>query len=368
MSQLKAIYTETFIDDFAKQVCAHQADFNSLAFKQEILTADWPVASVRQRMQRIATSLGQHLAGDYPEQLELILALHQTNQGFNFLFLPDFVSIYGLNDTSFDLSLAYLKKMTPYSSAEFAIRPFIAYNEPRCRPFLNAWSTDPDEHVRRLASEGSRPRLPWGIQLQTFIEQPELNLALLTTLKNDPALYVRKSVANHLNDISKTHPDVVVALCRSWQNEEIGTDWIIKRACRTLVKKAYPPALALFGYDAPGSTFEVLTVNTNLNEASFKIGESLTFNYEVATTLTTSHPLRLEFGINYMKANGKLALKKFHLTDGLAKSETLKGTKTLSFKNLSTRKHYPGEHALKLFLNGQEISHTPFTLKEDISM
>lgn len=362
MSQLKDIYTQEFLTDFANQVSTFQPSFESSQFINNILTGEWDDLSVRQRMQKIATVLGQELAVTYPEQLAIILKLHKNNHGFNYLFLPDFVSIYGLNNDYFVLSLTYLKELTAYSSAEFAIRPFIKKDEAKVRPYLVNWSMDPNEHVRRLASEGSRPRLPWGVQLKQFIDNPEENISILSALRNDSSLYVRKSVANHLNDISKNHPDLIVKVCQTWHNESPETDWIIKRACRTMVKNAYAPALAMFGYDAPGTSFIVEDVAVSLSHTSLKIGDSLTFSYHLETTIAKNTAIRLEYGINYMKANGKLALKKFHLVDSVISTSHLNGRKTISFMNLSTRKHYVGQHELLLFCNGQELTKVSFKL------
>ncbi|QIL46203.1 hypothetical protein G7081_03505 [Vagococcus coleopterorum] len=359
---LKDIYTHDFLLDFSKQVTTFQSHFNSDSFVLEITSNSWTELSLRQRMMKIATLLGDHLTGTYLEKLEIILSLHSQNPGFNYLFLPDFVSVFGLSDEHFDISLDYLKKLTCFSSAEFAIRPFINKDQKRVQPFLLECSLNQNEHIRRLASEGSRPRLPWGIHLKDYIQNPELNLPLLTNLKNDPSLYVRKSVANHLNDISKENPDLVIATCKDWSNHSKETDWIIKRACRTLVKKANPDALKLFGYAEPGTTFEILRTELSILNKTLSIGETLSFNYLIEITLTATQPLRLEFGINYMKANGTTSLKKFHISDSLTSEQIFSGKKNLSFQDLSTRNHYPGTHQLLLFCNGQQVNCMDFHL------
>lgn len=362
MSQLKDIYTPTFLSDFAEQVSRYQPSFSKNSFVTSVLANDWAALSVRQRMHKIATSLGDHLTGEYPEKLDIILQLHKANTGFNFLFLPDFVSIYGLDNKYFDLSLTYLKKLTPYSSAEFAIRPFFQADSQRVLSFLEHCSLDQDEHVRRLASEGSRPRLPWGSQLKEVIDDPSLTLTILSNLRSDHSLYVRKSVANHLNDFSKHDPDFVITVCREWSNQTPETDWIIRKACRTMIKNAYGPALSLFGYDSPGTTFSVLKSHISLPKETVKVGDYLDFTFDIQTTIQKETLLRLEYGVNYMKANGKMTLKKFHISDNLVSQSHFSGTKRLSFKDLSTRKHYKGPHELLLFCNGTLVACNPFTL------
>ena len=364
MSQLKSIYTEDFLIDFSNQITKLQNDFNSQQFIADILNNNWDDLTVRQRMKKIATTLGFYLEGSYENQLPLILKLHENNTGFNYLFLPDFVSIYGLSEEHFFLSLEYLKKLTPYSSSEFAIREFLLINDEKVLPLLLEWSLDENEHVRRLASEGSRPRLPWGVRLDKFNDTPELVLPILTNLKADSSLYVRKSVANHLNDLSKDHPDLIINLCKSWLNQTPETDWIIKRACRTLIKKAYPSALDLFGYEQPGTTFDIKKVELRIQPKEIRLGESLTFDYKIETTIKDETPVRLEFGVDYMKANGKPSLKKFYLSDGFIHSNKITGKKTIHFKDLSTRKHYPGTHQIYLYLNGLNIASDVFTLKK----
>lgn len=364
LSLLKDIYTTEFLTNFSNQILPFQPNFKTNHFIDDILKNDWAELTVRQRMKKIATTLGLYLDGTYEEQLPIILELHKKNTGFNFLFLPDFISIYGLSDTHFSLSLEYLKLLTPYSSSEFPIREFILYDEEKVLPLLIEWSLDDNEHVRRLASEGSRPRLPWSFQLTNFKDNPELCLPILTNLRANSSLYVRKSVANHLNDISKDHPDFVVDLCRSWIHQTTETDWIIKKACRSLIKQAYPDALTLFGYTEPGTTFNLIDSSIETNSPMVAMGDSLSFDYDIKTNISVETPIRIEYGIDYMKANGQHSLKKFYVTDGFFTKKTFSGKKKISFKDLSTRKHYIGEHKLYLYLNGQKIASTSFELHD----
>lgn len=364
MSQLKAVYTKEFLSNFANQVATYQSSFNTTSFVEDILAGTWDDLSLRERMKKIATTLEYYLVGSYEEQLPIILKLHEKNRGFNYLFLPDFISLFGLDKKHFDLSLGYLKQLTPYSSSEFAIREFILMDYQAIFDLLLEWSLDTNEHVRRLASEGSRPVLPWGVKLNLFDESPDFSLPILENLKNDPSLYVRKSVANHLNDLSKKNPDLVVAISKEWQHQSTETDWIIKRANRSLIKQAYPKALALFDYKEPGTEFSIISSTLETAQPEVAMEEELLFTYRIETTIKKSTPIRLEYGVDYMKANGKLALKKFHISDGVTDKNTFSGTKKISFKDLTTRKHYPGEHRIYLFLNGFKLAETCFILNK----
>lgn len=359
---LKDIYTEEFLTNFSQSMLEQEVSFDSERFIQEVMDQEWPNLSVRSRMKKIALLLGQQLPGSYDEQLPILLSLHQKHRGFAYLFFPDFISIYGLAPNHFDLSLDYLKELTAYSSSEFAIREFITLEPERVLTLLLEWSTDDNQHVRRLASEGCRPLLPWGGHLDYLIPRPELVLPILNNLKADSSLYVRKSVANHLNDISKSHPKLVVDTCRGWLGESDHTDWIIKRACRTLIKKADLDALALFGYEPPGSTFDVSTASISMAANRVTIGEKSCFSYNITTTIHGQKAVRLEYGIDYVKASGKTTMKKFYLAESATKNN-FQGKKTIDLKNLTTRIHYPGEHTLTLFLNGQMIAQTHFILE-----
>jgi len=213
-----------------------------------------------------------------------------------------------------------------------------------------AWSKHENEHVRRLSSEGCRPALPWAVALPKFKKNPSPVLPILEQLKADPSQYVRKSVANNLNDISKTHPDLVAKIAKDWYGDNEHTNWIVKHACRTLLKKGHRDVLAIFGYDDVSS---VEVKDFALGAESVSIGEDINFSFKISTKEATK--VRLEYGIDYMKANGKRSRKIFQLSESLSKENESKAyTRKHSFADLSTRKHYPGTHSITLIVNGAE--------------
>ncbi|MCL2746891.1 MAG: hypothetical protein FWE48_07395, partial [Coriobacteriia bacterium] len=188
----------------------------------------------------------------------------------------------------------------------------------------------------------------------------------LEQLKNDPSAYVRKSVANNLNDISKTHPELVIDIVRNWQGESDHTDWIIKHACRTLLKRGNRDALALFGFH-DGATLDVtefcLGESTSEADVHIALGQDLTFSFAIHAKEATK--LRLEYGIDFVKATGKTSRKVFQISETELKAdETKLHTKKHSFKDLSTRKHYPGTHAIALIVNGVERETQSFELNK----
>lgn len=221
---------------------------------------------------------------------------------------------------------------------------------------MSIWAEHDNEHVRRLASEGCRPALPWGQALTSFKKDPTLVLGILEQLKEDPSLYVRKSVANNLNDISKTHPDLVVQTAMDWYGKNEYTDWIIKHGCRTLLKKGNRDVLAVFGV---ADTSCVDVYDFALGAASVSIGEDMTFSFKIRAKKAAK--VRLEYGVHYVKANGGQSRKIFQITESSFTANQEKTyVKTHSFADLSSRKHYPGTHSLTLIANGTEQGRLDF--------
>jgi 3-methyladenine DNA glycosylase AlkC len=202
--------------------------------------------SLLQRLRRLTESMRATLPADYEESLEILRRLApRLDHRFVTLCLPDFVGLYGLHD--FETSMEALKFFTTFGSSEFAVREYLRRDLRRSLQVMEKWSRDENEDVRRLASEGCRPRLPWSFRLEALIAEPALTLPILENLRADSSLYVRKSVANHLNDITKDHPEWVLDVVQGWPLEQAHTAWIVKRALRTLIKKGNRRALGLFG-------------------------------------------------------------------------------------------------------------------------
>lgn len=223
---------------------------------------------------------------------------------------------------------------------------------------MYAWSKHENEHVRRLSSEGCRPQLPWGQALSKYKEDPSPVLPILEQLKTDPSLYVRKSVANNLNDISKTHPDLVAKLAKDWYGENEYTNWIVKHGCRTLLKKGNRKVLSIFGYQDAAS---IEIAEFALGKKVISLGEAITFSFTAFAKKETK--VRLEYGIDFVKANGKTNRKIFQITETeLNENEKKIYTKKHSFVEMTTRKHYPGTHSITLIVNGTERCKGQFEL------
>ena len=304
-------------------------------------------------------NLGKYLPPDYHEALAILekVAVSYTSGlfvlGFSF---PDFVEVYGQDENDVNISINALEAFTSLWSSEMAVRPFILkYEKPMMAQMLK-WSKHENEHIRRLASEGCRPALPWAISLPKFKKDPAPVLPILTQLKSDPSMYVRKSVANNLNDISKTRPDVVIKIASDWYGENNHTNWILKHGCRTLLKKGNSDILALFGLN---DNKNVVVEGFSLDSSSVSIGDDLTFSFTVNTKDSTK--ARLEFAIDYVKSSGKKNRKIFKISEvSLKTNEKKHYTKSHSFADLSTRKHFPGIHSIVLIINGAEHGRIDF--------
>ena len=342
-------FSEQFIQDLGIAIHRVYPQFSRNRFYK--LTADdyWEDKELKQKMRHTSICLAATLPPSYKEALSILSKVAPGFGDFDAMVFPDFVECYGQHD--WDLSLPALEMMTRYSSSEFAIRPFIIQDQDRVMQLMYKWATDENPHVRRLASEGCRPRLPWAMALPEFKRDPSPILPVLETLKDDPSEYVRKSVANNLNDISKDHPYVVLDICERWHGHSKHTDWIIKRACRTLLKAGNKRAMRLFGFGNPN---KVRVENLIFDQKRLNIGNDLNFNFDVDQRSKRSQRLRIEYSVSFKKANGTNSPKVFQIQEASFQPGKHTIHKKHSFKNLSTRKHYPGAHTLTIVINGEE--------------
>lgn len=362
---LKEMYNPEVLKQFGNKVKSVYEPFQVDSFLNAIFDSTWEALSLKERMRKITMALGEHLPADYPGAIDVLMTLGNEAQQGLFVGFPDFIEVYGQETEHWDLSIKALEYFTQGSSAEFAVRPFILSEPKRMMAQMRKWALSDNEHVRRLASEGCRPRLPWGQALTIFKENPKPVLEVLELLKRDPSLYVRKSVANNLNDISKDHPWLVLETAKAWKEQHAYTDWIIRHGCRGLLRMEHPEAYALFGYANLNEnelliTDAVLEIEPNV----VSIGESTTLSWGLTIAEQTEKRVRIEYAVDYVKANGKQSRKKFLLVDHhFAKSETIKRTRSLHWADLSTRKHYPGEHRISLIVNGVCFAETSIDLR-----
>ena len=223
---------------------------------------------------------------------------------------------------------------------------------------MNVWSKSKNEHVRRLATEGCRPRLPWAIALPKFKENPSKILTILNRLKNDESEYVRKSVANNLNDISKDNPKLVIEIAKKWLGKTKETDWVVKHGCRTLLKAGNVDILKLFGY----KVWKNIKVNHFSVTKSIKMGDDIFFEFVLNNNNKRLGKLRLEYAIEFVRKNDKISKKVFKISEGDYLELERKVKKKHSFRKISTRQYYPGVHFLSLIVNGKEYAKKRFII------
>ncbi|MBA3595621.1 MAG: DNA alkylation repair protein [Pseudomonadota bacterium] len=342
----------------ARMVTAVHPAFNTRRFVADALTG-YDELALMPRGKHIAQALQRHLPADYPKAIHILLASldqpHGRDPGLSlgsFLYLPHtmFVAQFGL--AHFEDSMRAQHALTQRFTAEFSIRAFLQHHEAATLARFRQWASDPSEHVRRLVSEGSRPRLPWASRLPAFQKNPAPVLELLELLKDDPALYVRRSVANNLNDIGKDHPEVLAKTAKRWlKGASDERRWIVQHALRSAVKRGEAGALAALGF---GKSAEVAVSRARITPARVPMGEKVTIAFDVSNTSAKAQEVLVDFCIHYVKASGKTSAKVFKLKVlSLAPKETVRLSKTVSTAEMTTRKHHAGQHRVDVLLNGQ---------------
>jgi 3-methyladenine DNA glycosylase AlkC len=310
------------------------------------------------RARHIADALARHLPDDFDEAISILLAslgppiAAEEPSGIDpFLYAPHvyFVAAHGLDHWETSMHAQY--ELTQRFTAEFSIRAFLDHEPDRTLARLRDWTRDPSAHVRRLVSEGTRPRLPWAPRLRRFQDDPTPVLELLEQLKDDPSLYVRRSVANNLNDIGKDHPQLLVETARRWMTD--ATDerrWLIRHALRSAVKRGDRAALAVMGFEGDGS-IDIEAVD--IKPARVRIGESVRISMTVTTRSETPSPVNIDLRVHFVKANGSTSPKVFKLRSlELAPGVSQRLSKLVSLKQHTTRTHHPGDHRVEALVNG----------------
>ncbi len=355
---LKEMFNKDYYQSLANKIEKTEKKFDKSGFIKSALQG-LEAHSLNERMRRTSALLHQYLPGNYQRHLEVFKeVIRQLPAGYTNLVFPDYVAQFGLQEVK--ASLDALKVFTAYGSSEFAIRVFLKNHFDTSIRALYKWSEDENHHVRRLASEGSRPRLPWSFKLDRMIEDPTIAQPILENLKEDAELYVRKSVANHLNDVSKDNPEYLIKLLKSWKSDHPHTKWIIKHASRSLIKKGNTDSLSIFEFEKnPKISLE----NLKLNSKKIKLGETLHFEFDIISKKSASQKLVVDYLIHYRKKSGEWSPKVFKLKEvELKGTEKLMISKKQVMKDFSTRKHYEGLHKLEIQVNGKVLGEKEFVL------
>jgi 3-methyladenine DNA glycosylase AlkC len=349
----------------------HLDGFDRESYEAAIL-ADLSNLELKQRARLIADEtariLPDHLDGKFHIVRSVLHPLENEGvdrssdekgiRGWGMMPLGMIVADHGLED--FEKSFALLKEMTKRATAEFEVRPFLDKDQERALSIMTPWVKDPSVHVRRLVSEGTRPRLPWGMRLKQLVVDPTPTLPLLEALKDDPEEYVRRSVANHLNDIAKDHPDLVAEIAARWlKDADKNREKLVRHACRSLVKQGHPATLKAFGLNPP----EIALNGPEVTTRTVQYGDSMDFQIEMKSTSSEPQNLVLDYLVHFKKANGSLSPKVFKWTKvTLAPGETLALSRKHPIRPITTRVYYDGTQAVSLRINGQDFGYSEFEL------
>ncbi|MDF1728185.1 MAG: hypothetical protein P1U53_10605 [Sulfitobacter sp.] len=363
------LFNEESIGQLAREYAAALPDFDSEAFRVEVL-AGFPERGLLERLDWIADCLEPRLSADFPamaDQLEAAMPapldpkLTDDDFGRFIHAVPGIMAVrHGLEDHR-DRALDLLHAATRRFSMEFYIRPFLNRWPGETLARLALWAQDSNYHVRRLVSEGTRPRLPWARAVRL---DPDETLPLLDQLHEDDTRYVTRSVANHLNDIAKADPERVVHQLAAWRaagrQKPTELDWICRHALRSLIKSGHAGTMEFLGYRHDVAVRAALTVGAN----SVRIGDQL--RVEAVLEAEVDLPVIVDYRMIFARPGGKRAEKVFKLKVGkIMAGKPLRIGKNHRFKgDATTFTLHPGLHEVVLQVNGRDLARAEVMLED----
>lgn len=354
-------FNKAFVTQLATDLSAANFRFDAAKFIQRVLDKGWKARELKERMHHVTDCMHTALEYSYKKSIALLVRVAKTrikeNQtSFGDMVFPDFVERYGLDD--FKTSVNALEIFTVACSSEFAVRPFIVRYPREMMEVMLQWSKHNSEHVRRLASEGCRPRLPWGMALPEFKKDPRPVLKILENLKSDSSEYVRRSVANNLNDISKDNVEIALKTAERWFGTNVETDALVRHALRNELKKGNKRALKLF---ALAHKTRARVTGLKIVPDNIQIGDSVRIEFSLVAG--ANERLRLEYWVYFVRAGGHNAKKVFQIAErDFSKGSRHSFNKKHRFQNFTTRKHYAGAHRIVVAVNGEKKAETQVLL------
>ena len=363
---LKLLFGPDVVHRLANELRAVHRRFDAVAFERDALHG-FDALELMDRGRHLGATLQRHLPQDFGAAVDLLLAtlpdVRAPSGGmssFFYLAHTEFVRQFGV--PHFEHALRGLHALTQVFTAEFAIRPFLEHHQGATLERLREWTTDDSSHVRRLVSEGTRPRLPWAPRLRAFQRDPAPVLALLEVLRDDPELYVRRSVANNLNDIGKDHPALLVSVAGRWMTDATEQRrWIVRHALRSAVKRGDAAALAVLGF---GHTARIDVTESIIAPRRPSMGTKVVITCSLRNATRKSQRVAVDLRVHFVKAHGGSTAKVFKLSNiHLEPGASVSLRKSISLANLTTRKHYPGEHRVELQMTGALTPLGSFTVR-----
>ena len=364
MALLKDLYSEAFYQKLSAALDEVIPGFVENDFNAKIYTPEFTNMELKQRMRHTTTVLHGFLPPVFPDAVgvlyDLISQLRKNAFGEDqlaMMFLPDYIQVYGLDD--FETSIEAIEHITQFITCEFAVRPFLLKYFDKMMLKMHEWSMHENAKVRRLATEGSRPALPWGLAVPVLKKDPSKILPILENLKNDPSESVRRSVANNLNDISKNQPEVVLGIATRWKGHSKNTDAIIKHGARTLLKRSHADILSHYNIESKNielSEFRIITPKVT-------VGQYLEFTFVVRNSDAFSQIVRMEYAVYFKRLNGQYSKKVFKISEReYTPGQSIVIKRNQSFKMITTRVYHPGTHRLAVIVNGRESELQDFEL------
>ena len=357
--ELKYIYDDGYISELIRNIQKNYTDFNKDGFYSSVFNREWDALELKQRMRHISVNLGEYLPFEYKKQIEILKKTYMfMSKEFylpNMIF-QDFVEVFGLDE--FEISMGALEVFSVDSSSEFAIRAFILKYPKKTMIQMKLWAESKNEHIRRLAMEGCRPRLPWGVALDMFKKDPLDILEIIELLKYDKSEYVKKSVANTLNDISKDNPDIFKTILKRYIFDSNIDKKMLKHASRTLLKASDKDMLEMFGYKNPS---HIKLIDFSLTK-EVEFGGDVEFAF-MLESVEYFGLLRIEYILYFLRQNGSYSKKVFHIKDGDFSVKSMKIVKKHPFKKITTRNYYKGVQKIAVAINGVEFVCDEFVLR-----
>lgn len=357
---LKNKINKEILLNISKQISLLSTEFNSEKFSQDILDSVLKSQfELKDRIKNSAIAIHEALPLSFVAQTEILKKIAPKHNSLVGLIFPQFVELYGLSN--WDYALDALRYFTQFSTSEYAIRAFIREDPERIMALLKCWALDPNAHVRRLASEGCRPRLPWAGIIPWLKKNPEAIFAILEILKNDAEIYVRKSVANNLNDLSKDYPELVLKYAEKWYGSTQNLNWVVKHGLRNLLRKGNPAALKICIYKNP-KHFRITQFKIEKN--IIKIGEYLNFSFCCQNSKRQAEIFRLEYALHFLRLNKTYYRKIFKIKElKLDYNNLLSIEKKHLLIQRSTRTLYKGKHKVELIVNGKSFASKAFLIR-----
>lgn len=328
----------------------------------DIIHANWEDLPLKERINALASQINEWLPKESTaKQIQMLTRMmpsHKPWKNGDMRYWPIFSWIELFAVDAPKESLTFLTAFTHLLTAEFAIRPLLMHHEEMTFSYLKKQLNHPDEHVRRWVSEGTRPRLPWGMQVPCLKQKLSRNLTLISPLINDPSPYVRKSVANHLNDMYREDADLALTYATQWwENNTAESTWIVKHGLRSAIKDGHAGALSLLGFEP----LSFIQSDLQIHQASVAFDGEISFTFEGKWNKPSD--VVIDYAMHFVRANGKTGKKVFKLKTCKQTTHVLV-VKKHSFKPISTRRYYPGFHTIDILANGQVMASNTFELKK----